>query len=100
MTPELISINDAVSKNITRLRRYNWVIAEDHIQIRISDQKAISPWFKFYSPANKSMNGEDPVVMMLFGEDLNEKVFLEYRGPAPGSDAYKAVERQFENLDT
>lgn len=56
MNQNLMSINEAVSKGVSRLRIPKWAIPEDQLHLYIVEQKdgkrVVGPWAKLYSPFN------------------------------------------------
>ena len=93
----LISINEAVKKNIDRVRLPIWANLLDHFKIDIVHER-LGPWLHLYSPFNKECNGCDPVDIFLFDwiEDLEAKEFEIYEGPLPNSQEYQEAVAQYE----
>ena len=86
---ELISINTAASRGIERVRRPFWAEPLDHVKIDIIDG-APGPWTHLYCPANKMINGRDPVNVLFMYVDYNGRDWVPYDGPVAGSDEYRA----------
>lgn len=89
MSNDLISIREALDKGIERIRMPKWAMKEDHLYVK-------GVWGRLYSPFNKECNGRDGIERLLLEEDLDSKLYVEYSGPLPESDEYKAAEKQFE----
>lgn len=90
---DLISIEEAAARGITRLRRPVWASPFDHIKIDIIDGRP-GPWSHLYAPFNRECNGRDPVdILNVRGADLcidpDEPWFVPYGGPLPHSDEYR-----------
>ncbi len=78
----MISINEAVSQGIERIRRPHWAIPEDHLKLDIIDGK-LGPWLHVYSPMNEEINGKNPVDMLFMELDLDLQVYEAWTDPAP-----------------
>ena len=76
----MISINQAASKGIDRLRKPNWSDTDDHLKIDIIDGK-VGPWLHFYSTLNEHINGRNPVDILSLEEDMDEACFEPYLEP-------------------
>lgn len=76
---ELISLNEAAAKGITKVRKPTWALPSDHIQLTIVGGKP-GPWLKLFSVINEEINGRNPVPFMMDG-DPDAKIFLEYKEP-------------------
>jgi hypothetical protein len=87
---ELISLNDAVEKKITRLRSPKWADPLDHFRIDLLPDGSLGPFLHQYGPSNEAVNGRDPVSVFLIGFDRSSKSFVPYVGPTPDSVEYKA----------
>lgn len=86
---ELISIHEAASRGIERLRQPQWANPLDHLKIDIVKGRA-GPWVHLWAPFNKECNGRDPFDMLAVQIDYNSAEWLEYTGPIETSDEYKA----------
>lgn len=93
---KLISISDATEQGIERIRKPNWSDSLDHIKLDLMNGKR-GPWVHLYAPFNKECNGSDPVDMLFgvhpmlpFGCE-HSKEFVQYTGPMPDSEEYKAA---------
>jgi hypothetical protein len=82
---DLLSIRDAESRGIERLRKPIWANQLDHLHV----PKGI--WTYLYCPFNKECNGRDPVEMLKFQLNETVKEYEPYTGPLPDSDEYKAA---------
>jgi len=81
-TEQLISINEAASKGINKLRRPNWANPTDYVKIDIIEGMA-GPWMHLYSVLNEEINGKNPVdVLCIEGRD--DKYWLPWAAP-PGA---------------
>lgn len=97
VSEELLSIRDAAMRGVKRLRKPQWRDPLDHVKIDIIDGRP-GPWLHLYSPFNTECNMRDPVEMLIcsFGADADmAQEFVEYEGPPPDSDEYKAAVAQF-----
>lgn len=93
----LLSLGEAAKLGIERLRKPIWANPMDHIKIHIVEKNIGGLWVKLYSPANKVINGRDPIDLMIGGtvipiESLDYPAFEKYDGPLPDSPEYKADE--------
>ncbi len=90
-----ISINGAAAAGISRIRKPNWSNPMDHLELYLTGG-SVGPWVNLYCPMNQSLNGRDPVKMLITEMgDLNKKDFLPYAGPLPESDEYKAAVKRY-----
>lgn len=89
---EAISLNEAASKGIERLRHPAWSTPMDHVQISIVDGKP-APWLRLYSPMNMRIFDRDPVELLATLNDTSFDVrnMLPYTGPLPESEEYRAA---------
>lgn len=98
---DLISLTEAAERGITRLRRPKWVVPMDHVRLDIVEGLP-SPLLRLHSPMNRALNGRDPVEIPVVDSaaemNLNEKSWLPYTGPLPGSDEYKAEAERWSTL--
>lgn len=85
---ELISINDADDRGITRIRLPKWKIPLDHLLLG-------GLCFQLYSPLNVGVNGRDPIPILSLNFDPDEKIFEPYTGPLPDSPEYKEEVERF-----
>jgi hypothetical protein len=92
---ELISIKEAVARNIERLRQPQWIIPEDHIKLDLLGNAKCGPWVHLYSPFNLVCNGRDPISSLMFSEDINAVSWLVYEGALPESEKYKLVQAAY-----
>lgn len=95
MDEELISIREAATRGIMRLRKPVWRTPEDHIKIDIIDGRH-GPWIHLYCPFNMQCNGRDPVDLLCTDFPPDLKVFVPYTGPLPESAEYKAAQQVYE----
>jgi len=93
----LLSIKEATSKGIERLRKPIWATPEDHLKIDIFDG-AHGPWFHLYAPFNKECNGRDPVDFLCLGADTDAQEWEPYEGPLPDSAEYKAACAKYDGV--
>ena len=93
----LISIKEAATLGIERLRRPIWATPEDHLKIDIINGR-VGPWLHLYCPFNKECNGRDPVDFLIIQEDIESKEWLPYNGTLPDSDEYKAMADAFDGV--
>jgi hypothetical protein len=90
MADDLISVVDAASKGIERIRMPQWICPFDHIKLYIIDGSP-GAWFEFWSPTNEKINDLDPIMVFITDMgDLYEKQFMVYTGALGGSAAYNA----------
>lgn len=90
----LISIKEAATQRIDRLRQPQWIQPEDHIKLDLVNG-SLGPWIHLYAPFNEECNGRDPVDILGVGYDLTQKSWLPYTGVMPDSDEYKAAQAKF-----
>ena len=85
------SLASAAAAGVTRLRDPAWACPLDHGEIHAADGK-LGPWFRLWAPMNSIMNGRDPVAILVIGPDIDihAESFVEYAGPLPDSDEYRA----------
>jgi len=95
----MISIRDAVSQGITRLRIPIWHNPYSHIKIDIMNS-SLGPWVHLYEPFNEECNGRDPVSFLFTEINLQKHEYVEYFGPLPDSDEYKAEVARFKGCLT
>lgn len=57
---ELISLSEAASLGILRVRMPGWANHQDYIKIDVVNGNA-GIWCHFYSPINKDTNGRNPI---------------------------------------
>lgn len=88
----LLTLREAAAEGIERLRRPIWAHPMDHI--RMSARAGTVPLFIYlFCPFNQECNGRDPVEIFLggpIGYDIDERVWVVYKGPLAESEAYKA----------
>ena len=80
---ELISINQAVKKGITKLRMDHWANSQDHIELYIDRTGYLGPWVKLWSPINELIGQENPQtfpVTVFKGNDLDNNCWRIYDG--------------------
>lgn len=85
----LISINQAKAQGVARVRKPNWAIPLDHIEIG-------ELWHKMYSPFNKECNGEDPMPILSLNFDQDDPIFERYTGALPDSEEYAAAVARYD----
>lgn len=95
----LISVREAANQGITRLRKPIWANPFDHLKIDLPDGE-LGPWVHFYSPANLSINGRDPVDILIGtiltpAVGLDSPEFKPYTGPLLDSEAYQKEVSRF-----
>lgn len=90
--PALISLRQAAAAGVERVRKPEWVDPCDHIKIDIISG-GLGPWAHLYAPINKSLNGRDPVdILIIAGEIQADSVeFIAHDGPDSKSPAYVAA---------
>ena len=88
---ELLSVREAETKGIKRLRKPIWANPLDHIELD-------PPWVHLYCPFNKECNGRDPVDLLKVEFNQDSKEWVEYTGPLPTSDEYLAEQKVFEGV--
>ena len=86
-TADLISINEAASQGIDRVRKPIWANPLDHLKIDIFDGRS-GPWLHLFRPFNKECNGRDPVDVLVLQFDCNDSCYVVYTGPLPDSAEY------------
>ena len=95
---KLISITEAATLGVDRLRLPVWADKMDHLKLDIVDGKP-GPWLHLFAPFNKKCNGRDPVdflwAMGAMKTDINFPEFEVYSGPLPDSEEYKLHAGQF-----
>ena len=91
---KLISMNDAASWGIERLRQPNWANPFDHFKIDIINGE-LGPWAHLYCPFNLECNGRDPVDVLIIEHDPRELAYVPYAGPIAGSPEYLAEQATF-----
>lgn len=86
----LISLNEAASRGIDRIRIPTWANKMDHLKIDIIDNKP-GPWLHLFCPFNKACNGRDPVdTLWILGKiNPDEYCYEIYQGPLPDSNEYR-----------
>lgn len=80
---DLISINQAVIKGITKLRMDHWASAEDHIELYIDRIGKLGPWVKLWSPYNELSGQDNPqtfLITVFMKQDLDNNCWREYDG--------------------
>lgn len=90
----MLSIRDAVSKGITRLRKPMWANPCDHLKVDIYEGH-LGPWIHLYAPFNLECNGRDPVSLLVIHVDIDEPEYVEYHGPLPDSEIYKNEQAKY-----
>lgn len=99
---ESISINEAATKGIERIRMPHWATPEDHLQIDIIDlgdgDKEPRLWAALFSPMNLEVNKKDPCIIPLITVDCDKQEWEEYTGTLPDSEEYKARQKSFEGM--
>lgn len=88
----LLSIKQAHSQGISRLRKPIWTNPMDHILCEF-------PWIKLYCPANRWINGRDPVDVLFLELGLDVPEYEPYSGPLPDSDEYQAEAARFDAME-
>lgn len=75
----MISINEALANNVTRIRVPKWACCADYLELTIIKGKdgvrRLGPWIRLFSPMNEEINGENPVSMLITNFDLNAVVY-------------------------
>jgi hypothetical protein len=93
----LISIREAASKGIERVRMPKWANELDHVKIDIINNLP-GPWTHLYSPINKQINGRDPVDVLCMYLDYDAHVYEPYTGCLPDSEEYVSCQTLFESM--
>jgi hypothetical protein len=101
MKDGLISIAEAASAGIERIRSPIWTHPFDHFKIDIA-QGLPGPWLHLHAPSNREWIGRDPVDIFwsvgindMLKIDMQASQFAVYRGPMPDSAEYKAAVEAF-----
>lgn len=87
----MLSINEAATKNILRLRKPIWANPNDYVRIDIIDRKP-GPWLHFFSPLNESLcgqrNPQDIAWPIMFGVEAGDhREFVAYEGDLDPADS-------------
>ena len=80
MTDELISLNEAKKRGITKVRMPIWANKKDHIEFHIDKETgAFGPWAKLWSPVNEVIGAENPqtFIVTMMG-DLDMEIWQPY----------------------
>lgn len=93
----LISISQAATLGIERLRKPIWVCPEDHVKIDIIDGKP-GPWTRLFSPSNTANGGRDPIKILCVDLNYDAEEWVPHTGPVADSDAYRAAVSNFKRL--
>ena len=107
---KLISIRQAATCGIARLRQPIWACAMDHIKIDIlvNDQQRIAfageggdlgPWVHLYSPMNLAIGNKEPVTVMFTMYEIDVESWEPYISPLPDSDEYKQEQCSFATFE-
>lgn len=76
---QLISIRDALDQKISRIRRAEWTIPNDHVEITFSDNGTFCAIFKFWSDLNAPVGNNNPLpVLMTQLGDFDDPAWLPY----------------------
>lgn len=96
-----LSINEAVTAGITKLRLAKWLNPADHIEIAILKERPdggenqLGPWWSLWSPMNEEVNGRNPVKNLVVGPmglgDLDDEVWTIYTSPRQPTAAPSSV---------
>lgn len=83
--PLLISIRDAASDGIRRIRQPNWANPKDYLLIDILEDNTPGPWVHLYSPINQSVcQQRNPQDILWVGSGCHgagtEKLYEPYTG--------------------
>jgi hypothetical protein len=83
-----MSINEALFKGVSKIRKPNWSNPMDHLELTIlppksrmnpSEDKVLGPWGRLWSPINKPVLGfEDPKMVLLITFDLDERAYEKF----------------------
>lgn len=90
----LISIEEAAKRGVCRLRKPIWSNPLDHLKIDLIEGQ-LGPWAHLYSPANRALNGRDPIDMLFLGTSIDDCAYAVYDGPEAESEEYQAECRAF-----
>ncbi len=96
----LISIDQAASLGILRVRKPHWLSRFDHLRIDILGGRP-GPWLYLHAPANAMFDGPDPKPLLALMQTfcpLDERGWLPYTGPLPTSAEYQAELKRFEAI--
>lgn len=93
----LLSVSEAAARGIRYLRKPIWASRFDHLKIDIIDGQP-GPLLHIYSPFNKECNGRDPVDILGFDEQYNDRCFVPHTGPLADSDEYQAEVARFDGV--
>jgi hypothetical protein len=64
MKGELISINEAIDRRITKVRLPIWATPSDHLELHITESGHIGPWVKLWSIHNEMCEQENPHALL------------------------------------
>lgn len=86
MTGDLLSLNEAVSLGITRLRLPHWRGGRDYIRIEITASGELGPRFQLYSPALARLVGQNPTVWDWAATEIDpdRRQYVPHRGNERG----------------
>lgn len=70
----MISINEAIDNDVTRIRMPKWANREDHLRLTIIDGK-LGPWIELHSPLNEVLGEENPQQLLVTGFDLDDPIY-------------------------
>lgn len=91
---ELLTLAEAATKGIDRLRQPQWINPMDHIKIDLiggaTGPFKLGPWVHLWCPSNMECNKRDPVDILIFHVGTDKAEWLPYTGPLEDSDEYKA----------
>lgn len=90
-----LSINEAIKKGISRLRKPAWSNYCDHLQLTLL-RGGLDQSIKIYSPFNRTYHARDPVIILadLYKNSFDCFEFEIYRGPLPGAFEYINEEKR------
>ena len=64
MSGELISINEAIDRGITKVRLPIWATLSDHLEFHITESGHVGPWVKLWSIHNEICEQENPHILL------------------------------------
>lgn len=81
MADELISLNEATDRGISKLRMTQWTNPHDHISLDLFPDGTHGPWVSLWSPANELCGNKNPHKMIMMSFDWDCKEWLPWTDP-------------------